>query len=224
MAEDFEKLMSEKMEGASLKEVMPEFDKEAVWNELDNRLAAPAGRKVLPLWWTHAAAVAAGILLGVVLIRSLYGDGGSGVEENTVTTVIKQDAAPAVVVKRDTVFIPVQPAMVPVKEVIVRKKQAMPHEQLPVQEHVAVETSKEPTQPPATEKAIEQQPVATVKPKKIKAVHLLDIDNENRQTALYHNDADAYHRSVFVLQISAQRLPGNNPQQRKGTLIKELLK
>ena len=223
MAKDFEKLVNEKMEAATLKDVMPDFDKEAMWNELDNRLPQPIKKKILPLWWTHAAAVAAGILLGVVLIRSLSGDGNSGIKENTVTTVIKQDAAPVVVVKRDTVFIPVQPA-VPVKEVIVRKKQVMPHQQLPVQEHAAVETQEIEQLLPETAKNTEQQPVAQIKPRKKKAVHLLDIDNENRQTALYHNDADVHHRTGFALQISAQRLPDNNPQQRKETLIKELLK
>lgn len=220
MAKDFEKLVNEKIEGASLKDVMPDFDKEAMWNELDNRLPVPAGRKVLPLWWTHTATVAAGILLGVVLIRSLY---GGGIDDNAATTAVKQDAAPVVVVKRDTVFVPVEPSG-PTKGPIVENKQPGPHQQVPVQQQIAVETLQEPTRQPVAEKTMEQQPIAQSKPKKIKAVHLLDIDNENRQAALYHNDANAHHRTGFALQISTQRLPVNNPQQRQETLIKELLK
>lgn len=224
MAGEFEKMMNEKMDNASVHDVLPGFDKEATWDELSAMLPEKK-KRVLPLWWTHAAAVVAGLLIGGMLWHFAID------KEDTQVIVAKNpettSAVTDVIIKRDTVFIRVQPQEVVAKTT--NKKTAAPSQQIKrpnlknnqpqPREEVIVTTT--PEQPQTTQPAI--QPEVKYAAKKAKPVHLLDIQNENRETALFHNDPEAARRSQFVLQITTDRLPDNNNQQ-EPSLLRELLK
>lgn len=225
MGNDFKKMMNEKMEEASLDEVMPEFDKHATWNELEERIPAKK-KKVVPVWWTHAATLAAGLILGAVIIKSLS---VNNADTNTPApvAVTKETKQPEVIVKTDTVFITKEVIVPPVQKPI--QKAVAPQPTPPKQETRIAQKPNNDTQqqapiiePPVQDKIVKkQQPEAVAqqsKPAQPKPIHLLDIDNENRQDALYHNDPSATHRSGFALQISTKRLPDKNNQQQPSLL------
>ncbi len=44
MDKDFEKRLKDKMDNTSLKDIMPSFDSEATWAEIDDRMAAKKKR------------------------------------------------------------------------------------------------------------------------------------------------------------------------------------
>jgi hypothetical protein len=63
MKSDFEQSMREGMKGASLNELMPEFDKQAEWNQLSGKLRPEKKRILMPIW-SYAAGIVALILAG----------------------------------------------------------------------------------------------------------------------------------------------------------------
>ena len=226
MASDFEKMMNEKMDNASLKDVLPDFDKAATWSELENRLPEKKS-KPLFAWWTHAAAVVAGILLGGFALQTIFNH-DTNTEPIIQVAQEKQTTVPAeVIVKTDTVFItkevmPAEPIAKPVHKAVTPQPQP--------KEVIAKEETKKPVK---TEKALpvvediiapkQEEVVAQAKPKKVKPIHLLDIDNEDRQDALYNNDPEDWKRSGFTMRISSKRLPNNN-NQREPSLLNGLFK
>lgn len=226
MAGEFEKMMNEKMDSASVHDVLPKFDKDATWDELSGMLPEKK-KRILPLWWTHAAAVVAGLLVGGMLWHFALD------KEEAQVIVAKtpeaSSAVPDVIIKKDTVFIQVEPQKAVAKTTMKKAPAPAPLQQTkqpntqntihePIEE-VIVTTTPEQPQPTLPE----VQPEVKYAAKKIKPVHLLDIQNENRETALYHNDPEAVRRSQFVLQITSERLPDNNSQQ-EPSLLRELLK
>ena len=57
MKNKLEEQMSELMDAASLKELMPDFDKEALWQEVATQLPpVQEKKKVIPVWWIARAA------------------------------------------------------------------------------------------------------------------------------------------------------------------------
>lgn len=69
MKPDFEQRLRERMNEASLKEVMPDFDKEQEWRQLSGKLLT-AKRKLPTRVWAYAAAIA--VLAGVYLAQHVY--------------------------------------------------------------------------------------------------------------------------------------------------------
>lgn len=210
MSNDFEKLMNEKMDNASLNDVMPDFDKAATWNELESRIPT---KKTKPLfaWWTHAAAIVAGIVLGGFALQILFNQDKNNAAPATVVQVEKQPAE--VIVKTDTVFITKEVMTEPVVQPIRKASTPQPK----VEEVIVQEEAKQPLEtkkplPVIEEEIIPETKEVIAKAKKVKPIHLLDIDNENRQDALYNSDPENWKRSGFALTISTKRLPDNRTQ------------
>lgn len=206
MGKDFEQQMRDKMEQGKLADIMPDFDKDMAWEDLSAKLPEPKKEKPVIVWWTHAAALIAGILLGGVALKMLLQPQVITTEPQIVTVEKYQE--PEVVVKTDTVFITKEIRTTPVQRVVapVRKKEVV----------VAKQKEDEVKQvlPPQDEVQQEQKDVVVqTKPKKVKPVHLLDMENEDRSTALYHNDPTAKQRSGFVFQINPDKLPDANTNQ-----------
>lgn len=220
MSSDFEKMMNEKMKQAKLSELMPGFDRDAEWEQLEKRIPEKKTR-VLPVWWTHAAAVVAGLLIGgsFLLLQN---------DEPQSTVVTQQDEQPVkeievqTIKETDTVYI--------AKEVeVIKTVPATPTATKPVLKPEPA-TTPEQQQEELTEVVAQESPVNPAIPvpevretpapkrKEIKVVHLLDIDNEDRQSALNHYDPSQAQRSGFVLQISTKRLPDENSNRPKSLL------
>lgn len=216
----FEKLVNEKMDNAPVQDVLPGFDKATTWDELSARLH-PEKKRVLPVWWTQAAAGIAGILIGGLLWQLLPGNTTADTVA-THTPSTNRQATP-IVVKKDTVYIRVDNTTAIVSTEKKRKTTARtivpPHDSLPAEEGPVAKTAAR--LPPVPEEQ-HNPPLELPVARKIKPVHLLDIQNENRKTALYHNDPEASKRSEFVLHITTDRLPDNNNQHQ--SLFKELVK
>lgn len=234
MGNDFEKMMNEKMEGASLEELMPDFDKQATWEELEQRIPGEE-KKTKPVfaWWTHAATLAAGLIIGGIIIKSLTVTNPTQQTQPVATTTEQiTTGEPEIIVKTDTVFItkevPAAPVETPVQKAITPKPTQPKQETFIAQEETPKQKeNKEQTIQPIIQEEIKkpQQAVAVAsKQKQVKPIHLLDIDNEDRQDALYNNDPSAAKRSGFALHISTKRLPDNNNKQQPSILNKILKK
>ncbi len=211
MGTDFEKMMNDKMENASLHDVLPGFDKDQAWDELSEKLPAKKKRRVVPVWWTHAAAVVAGVLIGSVAITTILNNDDKQAEQQV--TIANKPVAPQVIVKTDTVYV-TKEVEVPVVQPVAAPLQPVQKQQVVVaQQKEVAQPVKKKDQAPAivTETLTEEKTVIAKAPvKKVKPVHLLDIENEDRNTALYQSDPSAKVRSGFALQISAERLPASN--------------
>ena len=136
------------------------------------------------------------------------------------------------IVKTDTVFItkeirvPAEPVMqqsavkkdiyTPTPQTVIAKENKAP-------EIKEVEKALRQVVRPITQEPIKETVVVKAKPKKVKPVHLLDIENEDRNAALYNNDPSAKVRSGFALQITTDRLPSNNASAQQ-PVIRGLLK
>lgn len=206
MGKDLEQQMRDKMEQGKLDDIMPDFDKDMAWEDLSARLPEPKKKRPVIVWWTHAAALIAGILLGGVALKMLLQPQVITTEPQIVTVEKYQE--PEVVVKTDTVFITKEIRTTPVESVVnpERKENVVIAKQ---QDDEVKEVA-----PPKEEVQQQQKDVIVqTKPKKVKPVHLLDMENEDRSTALYHNDPAAKQRSGFVFQINPDKLPDANTKQ-----------
>ena len=216
MSSDFEKMMNEKMEQAKPEELMPCFDRNAAWENISERIPSNKKTRVLPVWWTHAAAVVVGILIGSSLLLLQNKQGNTP----TVATIKETGPLKEIVRETDTVFI--------TKEIITYTATPAPRRQPVVQQPKSNPLPE--TAPPqevlVQEKPIENpipvapQPEITPEPEKqeIKVVHLLDIENEDRKSALNNYDPAEEHRSGFALQMPTRRLPNRNTDQPKSLL------
>lgn len=224
MADDFEKMMNEKIDDASLHDVLPEFDKSAAWDELEPRIPAKKKKPVF-VWWSHAAAIIGGILIGSTMLQ-LYLRQDSGNSTPNVAVIEKPAEQPTVLIKTDTIFIAkeVEPIYVarPEKIIIAPK---------PVRKHPEAVVAQKAKETVEIKEDITNEPVSIVEPievvakapvKKIKPIHLLDIDNEDRSDALYNNEPEVTQKSGFAFHISAKRLPAGNTEQK--SLLTGLLK
>lgn len=245
MGDEYKKL-KDRMDNASLDEVMPGFDHMQTWSELEQRIPK---KKRMPLasWWSHAAALIAGLLIGGVLLNALRGKETVVQEVPVANSKVKsqnskdgmpvlaeqQEIAPTVIKETDTLYI--------VKELLVgnskvkyqKSKIQTPHHKSQItnsqfQSEPVIVQKPEPEkqeQPVIHDTPAQSQMVVVTqqKPARVKPIHLLDIENEDRQTALYHNDAEAGHRRGFVLQLSPKGLP-DNKTNKAPTLLSPLLK
>lgn len=224
MADDFEKMMNEKMEDASLHDVLPEFDKSAVWDELEPRIPAQKEKPVF-VWWSHAAAIIGGILIGGMMLQ-LFLKQDSNI--SSVAVVEQKEQQPNIVIKTDTVFItkeaePVYVATAEKKPSVPKPKPIPPKQETIVahRENKAAQIVKLPAIEVIKDKK-QEEVVAKASRKKVKPIHLLDIDNEDRSDALYNNEPEVTQKSGFAFHISAKRLPASNTEQK--SLLNGLLK
>ena len=74
MIPDFEQQLNGKMEQASLKELMPDFDKELEWQQLEHRLRPAKVRRLVPLW-SYAAAIVLLLVGGICFMKHVPGTG-----------------------------------------------------------------------------------------------------------------------------------------------------
>lgn len=218
MSTDFEKMMNDKMEQASINDVLPGFNKEQTWDELSQRVHKKK-KKVIPLFWTHAAAVAVGLLIGSFTFNMFFNN------RNNNTTVITRgnEIQQKVIVRTDTVFI--------TKEIKAPIESTIPNHPInknnykPIPQTVIAKQDTEP-QIKEVEHAPQQiiedtesvKEAIALKAKKIKPVHLLDVENEDRNSALYHSDPAAKIRTGFAFQITTDRLPTNNTPEQQPVL------
>ncbi len=224
MADDFEKMMNEKMDDASLHDVLPGFDKSAVWDELETRIPANKKKPVF-VWWSHAAAIIGGILIGGMMLQLFFRQ-DTGRTNANVAAIEQPAVQPEVIIKTDTVIITKE--AVPVYIAAKEEKTTAPKPIPQKQETIIAQQEEQPVQEeqiPVLEiiKDIEpREVIAQAVPKKVKPVHLLDIDNEDRMDALYNNEPSVTQKSGFALHISAKRLPNTNTKQK--SLLTGLLK
>lgn len=192
MEQDFEQSMRDKMDEASLNDLMPHFDKDEEWNDLSERLHPNKRRSIIPMMWSHAAAVVIGVTVGWLLLKNT-GKESAGVNEvariiNTTTP----RAVPAPSVIHDTVTTQV----VTIKEVPTQST-SIAKTSVPVIVHdtviVAAQAEiKSPVTADTFKPTITVAPtaVAAVKRPRTRAVHLLDIDNEDKDLIIspdYHD-------------------------------------
>ncbi|MEZ5017862.1 MAG: hypothetical protein R2800_12465 [Flavipsychrobacter sp.] len=194
MKREFEKL-GKRLDSADLNDIMPSFDKQAEWSDLQERLQAADKKRVIPIWFRYAAAVVAGLLLGGVSVNQWLSNGGVtapiAVEQTAPTTqptiIINQPSVPSYNTIENAQTVEEAVATVERKEKPIVKEHQV--KEAP-KEIIATTKNEEKIKPAPTTiapKQIEQQEevVAEIKsPLKRKAVHLLDIDNEDRQIVL----------------------------------------
>lgn len=185
MATDFEQHFKETLDAGGINNAAPQFDKEAEWNELKSRLIHRPKRKLWPVW-SHAAALLAGIIVCWFLMRQW---GGSTKAEQSIvvmpTTTVhpenKPDAAntaPHAVIGQPTPIPAAQvarPATVTAKFIVAKANK----------DTATVAAVNQAMQDQITAKPALPQPMplasAPVKKPRPVAIHVLDIENEDRQ-------------------------------------------
>lgn len=188
MSSSFEQQLKERLEQSSPEDLGYRPDREQLWNRIATQQKS---RKIpLRLWVSHAAAIAAGLLIGVFFLAT-YKDraGDSGLKPSPapqVTAVTPQQAAAPPATTGNTPGAPTaatQPAAVPPQQNL-----PVQHPQVTAQPQITAAATKTPATradvPPAQDlpdvQEKEQAPVvAQAERRKPKVLHLMDIDNEN---------------------------------------------
>lgn len=213
MKQDFEDIMRRKMEEGDVQDIHPGFDKDLAWLEIESRIPQKK-RKIFALGWSHAAALLVGVMVSSLVIMLT-----TNKQDDVNTVVISHtDTLINTVTERDTITVQ-YPQQVIVKTPVQKPDTQMIQKPVstsapilqPVEKRIAKEEAEIAPEP------IEATPV--VAKKKVTVVHLLDIENEDRNTALYHNDPSAAQRSGFAFQISTKRLPENRNSEQSSVLI-----
>jgi hypothetical protein len=202
MEQDFEQQMRDKMDEASLKDLMPRFDKDEEWDQLSERLHPNRRRNIIPMMWSHAAAIVIGVTIGWILLKNTGKESAGANEVARVINTTTPQAAPTTAVTHDTVLREV----VRIKEVPshatgIARTAAPPiiHDTVMI---VAQSTVTSPvtadTFKPATVAA--SAAVATVKRPRPRAVHLLDIDNEDKDLMISADYQDLPKGALHTIQ------------------------
>lgn len=167
MKNTFDKELKQKLANASLEETGIAFDKEKLWNRIEQKKSS--GRSIVLPWISHIAAVAAGLLIGLFIFLKE--------EPQDQINVTQTRTIPAKVTLRDTVYVfQNTPAKIaPIKKITVQQQPGIT-QHLPAPEQ-------EPKEPFITPVILKQEEtlVATAAtiPAKPRVLHLSDIDNEN---------------------------------------------
>lgn len=176
MKEAFDRELKKKLEGLRPGEAgfTPAYDR--IWERVQAGKKQPA---VLPWrsWLSHAAAIAAGLVLGIFLLRPSE----KPHPPTAVVSVADRQPAPAPagppIVIRDTLYVQVPARVTPPR----RPATGTPVQTVPaptLQQHIA--TVSPDTVPQAlTKEPAQEALLATAKPAPLKVLHLSDIDNEN---------------------------------------------
>lgn len=213
--DDKDKLLRDKMDQAGLGELLPGFDRAAVWQQIAERVEKPR-EKTFAWRWVTSAAVAAGVLLAwVFLSRDAIVPGRGLQEHSNIQAVLKPAAIPAV-----------QPAPAP------GPAASAAYASAPVRKkHVqnATPALPAPQQPPAPQPKATTLPdetpatpaVAVTAPRpKVHAVHLLDLNNEDKDIAL--QPAAQPHSEPLIVEIFNARNGDPRPRysnQDNNTLV-----
>lgn len=231
MDKDFEKKLREKMEQSSLKDIMPDFDKAAAWQELDNKMTEK--KRVLPVWFNYAAAVVAGLLLGSTGVKLWWNDTATVV---TPTVVVKE-----VPVANDPIYIntpepttpsqqPLKPVTTPITQQYIAKKAAVKQITVIDTQHVVVKVPEQQNVPEKSITVPNEEPLVAhsesvgenAVPIKKKTVHLLDIMNEDRAAVL--NDPEMKGDFSNVVRIlTPPRGQVENKEDDRQIVIRRLL-
>lgn len=186
MENDFKKLR-DKIDDAFTDDIIPGFDKEAAWNELSPRIKKK--RAISVKWWAYAAAIIA-IMIGL--------GGWLATIQTTDDAPLQVTTKPAPVIKEDVMPAPVHKEPVASPEAVVLNKagtpirKKTPAKQPTVENVIAGEEVKDEavivkdTLPVVIAKeAPEEEIIPSSLPKRrIRALHLLDIDNEDREIVI----------------------------------------
>lgn len=229
MSEEFDKILNDKLDYTSLNEIMPEFDKEEEWEKLSNRLPVKK-RKILPLiGWTHAAALLVGLLISSLFFLSR--EDKSLIVTNTAPEEITTPTDVFINVPVDTVYITQAPAPASNTKNIQPVIRASNRSYSPMKTHPGAPSEKETQEPVIVQHTDtptitnDTEPIAQKnnQKEKITVVHILDIDNEDRQSALNNYDPSQKQRTGFALQITTRRLPDEN-SEKPTSLVRSILK
>lgn len=238
MDKDFEKRLKEKMDSASLKDIMPSFDSEATWADIDDRMSAKK-KRIVPVWFNYAAAVAVGLLLGGGLVKMWWKD--TKVITSPAEVIVKKVPTTMTPIDTMTNRVDVQistqsPATTQPKTVVptqhIAKTNSEQNKQTPLPHIATVDTQEVLAQAPEQKDKLvtpilEVQEDVVVKtatsPIKKKTVHLLDIENEDRGTVLNSQQpAQSIQFSRMVKQVPVQQLESG--PQGQPIILRNILK
>lgn len=201
MEKDFEQLLNDRMEQASLKELMPEFDRDTEWATLSQKLR-PSKNRNLWLMWSHAAAILLGVFISWFLLKesrhnkpatdnpvvkaqlsspvdktpSLKGLVSHIVPAQRSPVVRKMNKMEAIMTKRTQknklpkINIKQNPPSIMTDTNMIAQRQN--EKEIKLEQITDANNNKKPLPVPA---------MAAVKKPRQQALHLLDIDNEDRQ-------------------------------------------
>lgn len=234
MEQKLKDILNRKMDSLPLKDAIPDFDKAGAWGELSSRLMSEK-RQRLPLlgWWSYAAALVGGLLIGGFAVHYLQGGNpkdmpGLSTTKNVIPAVQEPnarasgtltlpiahpsaDAADAVFMRKDRSAV-AQPSMA-LQKTVVPSKAEVPQQQLqqPVPEQttsIAVAV--------APESPKEHYPA-------LRAIHLLDIESEDKTVLI--NDAGKVHAGLsFSFYISPSRLPEGKDAQAPSSVLRYIVR
>lgn len=217
MEQDFEQSMRDSLEGASLDDLAPDFDKEGEWDRLNQRLH-PKRRTVIPFMWSHAAAVLVGVTIGWFLLK---GTGKQVVESSAQVAVapapIQSQPAPATVVQHDTVIKQVATAArqtAAAQPALVKTITVVQHDTVQVLVQNSTPAAQA-TDTPVNTTIKSAEAVATVRKPRPQAVHLLDVESGAKSMLISPEYADMPHGFLNTLQrvIFSQNAMVNNDEQ-----------
>lgn len=179
MKSSFDQQLKKQLEESSPEDLGYKPDRDKLWS----RIEAKQTRKRMPLrlWVSHAAAIAAGLIIGYFLLTTYNQDAGQAgikqVEQSTATLLPQQEtqAQKQLPTAHQTA---VQPATAAIPKVHAgNNKTALPRQK---QESLPEKTSLPSPVIPVPEDRTEAPPVmAHVVQPKVKVLHLMDIKNEN---------------------------------------------
>jgi hypothetical protein len=168
MKNTFDKDLKQRLDDASLQEAGLRFDKEKLWGKIEKKKA----KKRMPFlpWLSHAAAIAAGLAIGIFLFVP---KGQQPLNDHHL--VIQQKEVPVVRTITDTVYI------VKNEPQQYQKPASVAISKIPQQASVTTTQKTLPT-PDNILPVKEEQPTLAVNERVLpKVLHLTDIENENAQ-------------------------------------------
>jgi hypothetical protein len=226
MENDFEQLWNDKLEGAPLKDLVPGFDREAEWNKLSEKLR-PSRKRPVWLVWSHAAAIILGILITWFLMKESGGNKQEPnlqvvnapapvkPEDSTLGLPLPYPAQKPDIKNATALQNPAMQNINNPKNIIVGKTQKIKKTQqdilkeaqhnTPDNNEVAKQNNTKEINPAPLPDSNDNKtqhpphPIAIVKKTRQQAIHLLDIDNEDRKYMF--NESPEIHSKDFLNQM-----------------------
>jgi hypothetical protein len=189
MKNEFDKDLKQRLDNASLQEAGLRFDKDKLWGKIEKKKA----KKRIPFlpWVSHAAAVAAGLAIGIFFF--VHKDQQPASDHQVV---VQQKETPIVKTTTDTVYIVKNETpqhQKPASATIIKT---------PQQASIAVEQKNLPGAANTILPAKEEQSVLAMNERiHPKVLHLSDMENENAQSNTREQKKPS---SIFVLSSQNQ--------------------
>jgi hypothetical protein len=171
MKQDFDNNLKQRLGEASLPEAGVRFDKDKLWAKIEKKKTKKS-IKFLP-WVSHAAAVAAGLVIGIFFFTREH-----KAETTTPAVVVKQDR-PAAATITDTVYVVKHDAQTQKNEKKVVPVIRLQEQQKWEPEPIVVKETLLQTEKQNLTEPVPEQVLAVTQTKRVKVLHLSDIDNEN---------------------------------------------